>query len=55
MFPGEAVLQPDESLTTDYVYQVPEGNITFTLQFQEFFADESLGDLFVVTFNADNR
>lgn len=55
MFPGEAVLQSDESLTTDYVYQVPAGNNNFTLQFQEFFADESLGDRFIVTFSASER
>ncbi|MBR3202366.1 MAG: hypothetical protein IKF60_02135, partial [Solobacterium sp.] len=55
MFPGEAVLQPDESLTTDYVYQVPEGNTAFTLQFQEFFADESLGDRFIVSFTAQQQ
>ena len=53
MFMGEAVLQPDESVTADYVYQVPQGFSDFTLQFQEFFEDESLGDRYIVNFTAD--
>ena len=53
MFPGEAVLQPDETITADFVYQVPQGFNNFMLMFQEFFEDESLGDLFVVKFTAN--
>ena len=53
MFPGEAVLQPDESITADFVYQVPQGFNNFMLMFQEFFEDESLGDRFIVNFTAD--
>ena len=53
MFPGEMVLQPDETITSDYVYQVPQGFNDFMLMFQEFFEDESLGDLFVVKFTAN--
>ena len=53
MFPGEAILQPDETITADYVYQVPQGFNAFTLQFQEFFEDESLGDRYIVSFTAD--
>lgn len=55
MFPGEMTLQPDETITTDYVYQVPEGTSAFTLQFQEFFADESLGDRYIVSFTAQQQ
>ncbi len=55
MFPGEAVLQPDETLTADYVYQVPQGFNNFMLMFQEFFEDESLGDLYIVNFTAEQQ
>ena len=53
MFPGTAVLRKDESLSADYIYQVPEGYSDFKLEFQEFFEDESLGGFFCVTFHAD--
>ena len=54
MFPGSAVLAPEELVTYDYVYQVPAGTADFQLMFKEYFEDESLGDLYVVTFHADS-
>ena len=53
MFPGTAVLQKDEEVTADFIYQVPEGYSDFKLEFKEFFEDESLGDFFCVSFHAD--
>ena len=53
MFPGTATLVKDEPQSADFIYQVPEGFTDFILQFQEFFGDESLGDIFIVTFHAD--
>lgn len=53
MFPGTAELVKDTPQSADFIYQVPEGFTDFTLQFQEFFEDESLGDIFIVTFHAD--
>lgn len=53
MFPGTAVLASEETITYDYVYQVPEGLSEFYLLFQEYFEDESVGDLFIVSFKAD--
>ncbi len=54
LFPGEAALTSEESVTYDYVYQVPSGITDFQLMFKEFFADESLGDLFIVSFHPDS-
>ncbi len=55
MFPGETVLQPDETVTADYVYQVPQGFSDFKLMFKEYFEDESLGDLYIVNFTAEQQ
>ena len=55
MFPGEAVLQPDETITADFVYQVPQGFSDFKLMFKEYFEDESLGDLYIVNFTAEQQ
>lgn len=55
MFEGTAVLASDETMTTNYVYQVPVGFNNFTLQFQEYFEDESVGDRFIVTFQAEEQ
>ena len=52
MFPGVVTLPGDTQITYDYVYQIPEGNRSFKLLFQEFFEDESLGDFFTVSFIA---
>ena len=54
MFPGSAVLAPEEMVTYDYVYQVPAGTADFRLMFKEYFEDESLGDLYIVTFHAES-
>ena len=49
IFPGTGVLASDETVTYDYVYQVPAEAQNFRVMFKEYFEDESLGDLFIVT------
>ena len=54
MFPGTGILASDEIVTYDYVYQVPQDASGFRLLFKEYFEDESLGDLFIVSINAND-
>ena len=54
IFPGTGVLANDETITYDYVYQVPSEAQNFRLMFKEYFEDESLGDMFIVTIQPDN-
>ena len=53
LYPTTGVLAPDETVTYDYVYQVPQDASGFRLLFKEYFEDESLGDLFIVSITAD--
>ncbi len=54
IFPGSGVLASDETVTYDYVYQVPAEAMNFRLLFQEYFEDERIGDLFLVTVPAES-
>ena len=54
LFPGQQALVPGETITYDYVYQVPAGLSDFQLLFREYYEDEDVGDLFVVTFHAES-
>ena len=53
LFPGSAALYSGETVTYDYVYQVPQGLTDFRLYFQEYFEDERVGDLFLVNIHAE--
>lgn len=52
MYENSQVIATGESFTGDLVYQIPEGTRSFILLFQEYFQDESVGDLYTVSFEA---
>ena len=54
VFPGTGILIKDETVSYDFVYQVPQDPQSFRLMFKEYFEDESLGDMFIVTIQPDN-
>lgn len=53
VLPNEYDLKKDESRTGLLIYEVPEGETEFSLVYQEYFEDESVGDIFFVNFSAD--
>lgn len=55
MFAAQYTLEPGTPVTNNLVFEVPSGNTDFSMLFQEYFSDESLGDLFCVKFSAAYR
>ncbi|MGN1389272.1 MAG: DUF4352 domain-containing protein [Bulleidia sp.] len=55
MFAAQYTLEPGTSVTNQLVFEVPSGYTDFSMLFQEYFSDESLGDLFCVKFSAVYR
>ncbi len=55
MFAAQYTLEPGTPVTNHLVFEVPSGNTDFSMLFQEYFSDESLGDLFCVKFTAAYR
>ncbi len=53
MIEPEYDLLPEQTVTGDLVYEVPEGYTDFFLAFQEYFEDEGLGDAFFVDFSVN--
>ncbi len=50
--PGEYTLRAGESVTGLLLYEVPFGSTDFSLSYQEYYNDGSMGDVFFVYFNA---
>lgn len=55
MFPDEYKLAISQSRTGLLLYEVPAGNDDFSISFQEYFEDDSVGDMFFVYFTAEDR
>ena len=55
MFAAQYTLEPGAPVTNNLVFEVPSGYTDFSKLFQEYFSDESLGDLFCVKFSAVYR
>lgn len=55
MLPNQYDLEKAESRTGLLVYEVPEGETEFSIVYQEYFEDESYGDIFFVNFSAEHK
>ncbi|MCI8694386.1 MAG: DUF4352 domain-containing protein [Lachnospiraceae bacterium] len=55
VLPNQYDLEKAESRTGLLVYEVPEGETEFSIVYQEYFEDESYGDIFFVNFSAEHK
>lgn len=55
VLPAEYDLAKDESRTGLLIYEVPEGKTGFSIVYQEYFDDESTGDIFFVNFSPERK
>lgn len=55
VLPVEYDLAKDESRTGLLIYEVPQGETEFTISYQEYFEDESVGDTFFISFSAERK
>jgi len=52
MYETSMTVAAEQEVNGLYVYQIPQGQTGFMMMFQEYFEDESVGDLYIVKFTA---
>lgn len=55
VLPNEYDLEKAESRTGLLIYEVPAGETEFSIVYQEYFEDDSYGDIFFVNFSAEHK